>query len=277
MGTPKWTYSNPSSGLLHTTQSKPAFSSVFLSKWVETDPFSSSGFWAILDPFFLSDHTSHPLANPVALASKHTQILTLCHELHCYSADPSHRIPCHIYCTNILFGLSASVKMRSRSCHFSSSKSPVASQISVQKPTIPFVVQRPLPVWSRLLSLPCPLNSSHTGFLAQAPITHQEDSCSVFVPVIPFAWNSLVQTSMWFTPSCLYSKFSSAVRPFPDHPNENCNPPSHRMSSPCFIFLHYTYYQLYILICILFVSPLIDTPKLYAPAIICFCLFYSHP
>lgn len=101
MGTPKWTYSNPSSGLLHTTQSKPAFSSVFLSKWVETDPFSSSGFWAILDPFFLSDHTSHPLANPVALASKHTQILTLCHELHCYSADPSHRIPCHIYCTNI--------------------------------------------------------------------------------------------------------------------------------------------------------------------------------
>lgn len=124
------------------------------------------------------------------------------------------------------------------------SKVPSGFPNQLQKPTIPFMVQHPLPLWSRLLFLPCPLNSSHTGFLAQAPITHQEDSCSIFVPVIPFAWNSLVQTSMWFTPSCLYSKFSSAVRPFPDHPNENCNPPSHRMSSPCFIFLHYTYYQL---------------------------------
>lgn len=198
-----------------------------LSGLLEFHPSSDSGSRAILDSVLFSHHTAHSLANPLAPASKYIQILTCVrHHLHCYQADPDRQLSCPVR-------LSASIKMKFRSRHFSSHKSPVASQISVSKLAMPLVVQQPLPP-------PLLLTCSHSGLLA-APITHRGDA--VFVPVIPSAWTSPAQTPTWSIPTRLHSEITLRWR-LPITPTK-IQPTftAHTLPPPCLIFLYCTYYQ----------------------------------
>lgn len=104
-------------------------------------------------------------------------------------------------------------------------------------------------------------------------------SLSFLCTWISRARNSLARTSTCFTPSGLYSRTISALRPFPTtlmkiatQVHITCLFPS-----ACFFFLpvpiirdHTSYFSY-----LLFVSPLIDTTRLCSPVIVCF-LFYSY-
>ena len=164
--------------------------------------------------FFLSNHTFHTSANLVYSSFKID--LKSSHE------SPPPWLPCkpsrQVLLPYVLqkyprYTLSVSVKMKVKAFHWSSLKSLVAFQVSLWRPARLLVLRRPLLLRSHLLPLPCPLSSIYTRLLA-VPVTCREYSSHVFAPTTPSLWHSLAQISIWTTPSGLYSKITSAMKPF---------------------------------------------------------------
>lgn len=184
----------------------------------------------------LSHHTAHPLANPLAAASKHIQILPGGTISIAATLTQAARISCPV-------GLSASIKTKFRSCHFSSHKSPVASQISVSTLTMPLVAQHPLPppLPAHLQPQWAPCHSYNTP--GRCCLCTCDSLCLEFSCPDAHMVHSLTS-----------SLGSHLVVKTSYHPNENSTHihSTHPSPSPCVIFLRCTSSQRtsYVFLCV---------------------------